>query len=270
MIGLARKRGGERATRRAAPGGGTAACRARDLRDGPDRVRAHQRRAARRARAERGHRVGRAGVAERDGDVAQQLRAGRGAAPCACQLAELVRALARERDRSGSACSGARRSRGRARLAGARVERADLLADVAAEHPRRRSSGRSSRGIAPWCSIVRYEMQRRASSTYASTNAPVGHASRHARQLPQRGFGGSPAVGAQLDVDEQLAEHDVAAERRARSASCSSRRSRGRRARPTRARAPAPSRRTAAPRPAGRARCASRSASATSLSRMTR
>ena len=36
-------------------------------------------------------------------------------------------------------------------------------------------AGRNSAGIAPACSIVRYEMQRRASSRYGATIACVGH-----------------------------------------------------------------------------------------------
>ncbi len=50
-------------------------------------------------------------------------------------------------------------------------------------------------------------MQRRASSTCAPTNAPVGHASRHARQVPQPGAIGSS--GAMLEIDQELAEQDV-------------------------------------------------------------
>ena len=41
-------------------------------------------------------------------------------------------------------------------------------------------------GIGPLCSIVRYEMQRRASSLNGSGNASVGHTSWHARHDPQR------------------------------------------------------------------------------------
>ncbi len=37
----------------------------------------------------------------------------------------------------------------------------------------------------PGSSIVRYEMQRRASSSYGATIAPVGQTSMHARQVPQ-------------------------------------------------------------------------------------
>ncbi len=44
---------------------------------------------------------------------------------------------------------------------------------------------RSGSGIGPLSSIVRYEMQRLASSSNGATIAPVGHASRHARHEPQ-------------------------------------------------------------------------------------
>ena len=46
-------------------------------------------------------------------------------------------------------------------------------------------SGRSSSGIAPRCSMVRYAMHRRASITPGATIAPVGHAGMHARHVPQ-------------------------------------------------------------------------------------
>jgi hypothetical protein len=51
-------------------------------------------------------------------------------------------------------------------------------------------AGRSASGISPWCSIVRYEMQRRASSWYGAVIAPVGQAGMQALQLPQRSFAG--------------------------------------------------------------------------------
>src|SRR5271157_4405627 len=54
-------------------------------------------------------------------------------------------------------------------------------------------ASRNSSGIFPRNSMVRYEMQRRASSTYGSTSAPVGQASRHCRQFPQRSAGGASA-----------------------------------------------------------------------------
>ncbi|MNE96572.1 hypothetical protein D3C80_1947890 [compost metagenome] len=44
---------------------------------------------------------------------------------------------------------------------------------------------RSSTGMGPRNSMVRYEMQRRASSTYGPTNAWVGQMSRQAWQRPQ-------------------------------------------------------------------------------------
>src|SRR5260370_22390151 len=58
---------------------------------------------------------------------------------------------------------------------------------------------RNSSGIVPRSSIVKYAMQRLASSTYGSTIACVGHASRQRRQVPQRSGGGGstgPRVGA--------------------------------------------------------------------------
>ena len=55
---------------------------------------------------------------------------------------------------------------------------------------------RNSSGIAPRSSIVRYEMHRRESSRHvpspAGTNASVGQASMHRRQLPQRSAAGPP------------------------------------------------------------------------------
>ena len=190
------------------------------------------------------------------------------------ELAQLVRALARRarRDRAARA----RRERGAqqrisARLAGAGVERADLLADVAAEHPRAdrraqlaRDRRRGARSSGTRCSAARRARTRRRTRC-------VGHASRHARQLPQRGFGGSTGRGRRRARRRRAARRARRSCRgRARSASCSSRRSRARRARPTRARAPARSRRTAASRPARPSSRAIRSASATSWSRITR
>src|ERR1035438_6057334 len=45
--------------------------------------------------------------------------------------------------------------------------------------------------MVPRNSIVKYEMHRRASSTYGSTSAPVGQASRPLRQLPPKSLGGA-------------------------------------------------------------------------------
>src|SRR5487761_2772371 len=45
--------------------------------------------------------------------------------------------------------------------------------------------GRSSIGMDPFSSMVRYEMQRRASSMPADANAPVGQATRQRVHLPQ-------------------------------------------------------------------------------------
>src|SRR6266436_148690 len=53
---------------------------------------------------------------------------------------------------------------------------------------------RNSDGIAPRNSIVRYEMQRRASSTYGSTRALVGHASMHRLQFPHKSAAGVSAA----------------------------------------------------------------------------
>lgn len=47
-------------------------------------------------------------------------------------------------------------------------------------------NGRRSSGIDPLCSIVRYEMQRVASSRYGAGNAAVGQAVRQREQDPQR------------------------------------------------------------------------------------
>ena len=55
-------------------------------------------------------------------------------------------------------------------------------------------------------------MQRRASSTCGPTNAPVGHASRHARHVPQPA--GDRFARLELDVDDQLAEQHPGAESR--------------------------------------------------------
>ena len=54
---------------------------------------------------------------------------------------------------------------------------------------------RSSRGMGPRFSMVRYEMQRRASSDIGPLKAPVGHASRQARHSPHRLGGGPAALG---------------------------------------------------------------------------
>ena len=50
--------------------------------------------------------------------------------------------------------------------------------------PAGRSPARSASSIAPRVSIVRYDRQRVASSTYGSTSAPVGHASRQSVHVP--------------------------------------------------------------------------------------
>ena len=47
------------------------------------------------------------------------------------------------------------------------------------------ASGTNSSGIGPFCSMVRYEMHRVASSTCGATNAAVGQASRQRVQVPQ-------------------------------------------------------------------------------------
>jgi hypothetical protein len=57
-------------------------------------------------------------------------------------------------------------------------------------------SGRSASGIAPLCSMVRYEMQRRASSSYGAVIARVGQMSMQRLQLPQcSGCGASTGSG---------------------------------------------------------------------------
>src|SRR6516165_5384989 len=54
-------------------------------------------------------------------------------------------------------------------------------------------ASRNSSGIGARSSMVRYEIHRRASSTYGSTSASVGHASRHCRQFPHKSGGGVSA-----------------------------------------------------------------------------
>ncbi len=54
-------------------------------------------------------------------------------------------------------------------------------------------AARKSRGIGPLCSMVRYEMQRRASSRYGAGKAAVGQMSRQARQEPQLSSTGASA-----------------------------------------------------------------------------
>src|SRR5215469_4928605 len=51
-------------------------------------------------------------------------------------------------------------------------------------------AARNSSGITPRSSIVKYAIQRRASSTYGSTSASVGQASMQRVQEPQRSRGG--------------------------------------------------------------------------------
>ncbi len=70
-----------------------------------------------------------------------------------------------------------------------------------------RSAARNSTGIGPSCSIVRYEMQRRASSRYGATMACVGHTSMQARQLPQCALTGA-VVGGNARSSEDLAQEE--------------------------------------------------------------
>ncbi len=66
----------------------------------------------------------------------------------------------------------------------------------------------SSPGISPRCSIVRYEMHRRASSWYGAVIAAVGHASMHRRQVPHRSTAGSSASSAKLVNISPRKTHD--------------------------------------------------------------
>ena len=72
---------------------------------------------------------------------------------------------------------------------GARPARNDSTGRRAGSRRSRICDCRSTRatraGMAPLCSIVRYEMQRRASSSRGATIAPVGHTVMHALQRPQ-------------------------------------------------------------------------------------
>ena len=201
---------------------------------------------------------GRAGVAERDRDVAEQHVARHAAQRGALdELAQLVRALARRarRDRAARA----RRERGASSGSGGSPapalngqtswQTSQPNTHVPIARAARAGSRRGARSSGTRCSGARRARTRRRTRC-------VGHASRHARHAAAARLRRRVGRGRrELGVDEQLAEHDVAAERRARSASCSSRRSRGRRARPTRARAPARSRRTAGSRPARPSSC---------------
>ena len=98
------------------------------------------------------------------------------------------------------------------RAPAALVPRADLLADVAAEPPvalpcaqRARGSARAARS-----SCTRGSASRRARR--ARETRPVGHASRHARQLPQ--WSGSGARRREREVGEHDAEEEIGAEAR--------------------------------------------------------
>jgi hypothetical protein len=69
-------------------------------------------------------------------------------------------------------------------------------------------AARNSTGIGPACSIVRYEMQRRASSRYGATIARVGQTSRQAVQRPQwsawagvRGSGMSTQISPRKNIE---------------------------------------------------------------------
>ena len=66
-----------------------------------------------------------------------------------------------------------------------------------------RIASRNSAGIALRCSIVRYEMHFRASSCPRTTNASVGHASRHARATPAA-IGVERLARREFEVDQQL------------------------------------------------------------------
>ena len=58
----------------------------------------------------------------------------------------------------------------------------------------------SSSGMGPFCSIVRYEMHRVASSTRGATKAPVGQASRQRVHEPQRSSSKGRSVGSARSV----------------------------------------------------------------------
>src|SRR2546422_2266143 len=65
----------------------------------------------------------------------------------------------------------------------------------------------SASEMSPRCSIVRYAMHRRASSAYGPTNACVGHASRHAVQVPHRsGSRASHSSSAVVRSEEHTSE----------------------------------------------------------------
>ena len=103
-------------------------------------------------------------------------------------------------------CPGGERRR--AGWRGVAVPGADRLADVAAEQVRRRAAGSSASGNGPRCSMVRYEMQRRASSRPGPSKARVGQASRQAVQVPQWSVSGSS--GGSASRGHQLAEEQLA------------------------------------------------------------
>ncbi len=94
--------------------------------------------------------------------------------------------------------SGVRRVNAKARLGGLggfAIEGAHGLADVATEEPVVHLRGQAG-SMSTRCSIVRYEMHRRASMVYGAGNASVGQASRQRVQLPQWSvIGGSGRSG---------------------------------------------------------------------------
>ena len=163
----------------------------------PRGVAADQRRAiAGQGAGQRGDRAAVAGVAQRDAHVAEQLvapdPAERGAAHQAAHLRAAEAEHARP-DRAGRAPGPAeRRAAAGSARAGAAALNGQTSWHTSQPNTRVPISGRSSRGIGPRCSIVRYEMQRRASSTNGPTNAPVGQASRQARHSPQRAAAAAP------------------------------------------------------------------------------
>ena len=88
-----------------------------------------------------------------------------------------------------------------------------------------RSAAAASSGMLPVSSIVRYEMQRRASSSYGATIAPVGQASMHARAgAAMRARGGRDAAAAGRCRSRRGRNTSP---RRASAAACACRASRG-------------------------------------------
>ena len=154
----------------------------------------------------------RRGIAERDGDVARPALVADPADRAAFGVAQELRFGPREERRRAARRRGrcGRRAKSVARRGDrVAVPRARELAVVAAVDAIADQRAQRLRGCCPSSSIVRYEMQRRASSSYGATIAPVGHAAMHAVHVPQCALTGARHRQRQVGVD--LAEEEIRA-----------------------------------------------------------